>query len=538
VNVQQKLFVAPAIAIAMLLAFALFAMITMQHRGEVMAGVHETRVARSELSARTAHALATAHAGLQGIVTTPAGKDRASGDAVRTVLASLASAATKLEALGSALPAGGPEASLAARIRADLGDYVALAEGTLSLAATDAGAAAQRMLGAQATFDRLSVALGALIETQAALGQQAAEAARVAESEGLAAGWVWLAIAVVTSLTAALVMARSIVRPLKRASAIAGRIALGDLRSDVTVEGNDETTELMLSLKAMQECLRLIAQQVAETSQALAGAARHLASSTGEIERGTLEQSTAAQAAAASVEQLSASIASVAESAERVAAISGKTHTQARAGTRSLQEVTSGIDTMEGAVRDLAGTFGRYVDSTRTIDGMTRRVTEIAEQTSLLALNAAIEAARAGEQGRGFAVVADEVRKLAEKSAAAAREINVVTQSLQEGSGHVDAALERGNAFIASSQQHVQNVTGIIGRGDQLATEASQGVTEIHHSVREQTAATEGIARNIEAIARMAEDNARTVERTAEAARDLRCMAEELTTSIAHLRLR
>jgi len=64
-----------------------------------------------------------------------------------------------------------------------------------------------------------------------------------------------------------------------------------------------------------------------------------------------------------------------------------------------------------------------HLESTKRIDPLLGKISEIARQTNLIAINAAIEAARAGKAGLGFGVVADEVRRLAAKTREAAEDV-------------------------------------------------------------------------------------------------------------------
>ncbi len=314
------------------------------------------------------------------------------------------------------------------------------------------------------------------------------------------------------------------------AAGVVKRIAGGDLVFAVNIRPGDNSS-LLAAIGGMQHQLRAMVTEVRAASNQLGQTVAHFSGMTGEIGASTTAQSEAAASTAAAVEQMSVSIRSVADGAAEVDRQSAASLERTQEGNESLSRLIGEITLVEDSVNDIASTATVFIDSTRAITAMTREVRDIADQTNLLALNAAIEAARAGEQGRGFAVVADEVRKLAEKSAAAASEIDKVTRSLSEKSGQVEDAIGRGKTSLSTSQEHLENVAEVLGMANAEVTSTHKGMSEISASVREQTVAVNEIARNIERIAQMAEENSAAVRHVGEEGRRL----ENLVANLNHI---
>jgi methyl-accepting chemotaxis protein len=277
--------------------------------------------------------------------------------------------------------------------------------------------------------------------------------------------------------------------------------------------------------------------QIRDGAERVAQAADMLTGNVATVATSSERQTAAAEAIAAEVEQLSTSIASVAESAEHVRSQSANSLEHTRRGGDSLSQLVREIGQIQQIVERIAASVDDYVASANTIGSLTSEVKDIADQTNLLALNAAIEAARAGEQGRGFAVVADEVRKLAEKSARSANEIDSVTGALGHKSESLLDTVRNGIDALKTSQAALGEVSAVLNSSMGSVSEAHQGVDEITSSVREQKAASQDIAANLENIVRAAEEGNAVIGQTEAAARDFDAIAGDLRSAVSRFKV-
>lgn len=329
---------------------------------------------------------------------------------------------------------------------------------------------------------------------------------------------------------------RNIVKPARELVQDLNRLAQGNFSQPVRHSTEDEVGDVAASAERIRTDLGAIIAEVNQSTDEVSQAALQLSASADTVSGASQSQSEAATATATAVEQMSASIASVAENAEKASGLSTHSLERTTKGNETLSELIGEMGEVETSVDDIAQSVEEFVRSTHAITSMTRQVKEIAEQTNLLALNAAIEAARAGEQGRGFAVVADEVRKLAEKSAHSANEIDAVTRGLTKRSAAVENAIAKSRGSLQSSQDFLEEVAMVLGEAGHSVSEVTQDMNHIAHSVKEQTAASGDIAQHVNRIAHMAEDSLSAIQQTSDAARHLTQLASRLQGAIGRFK--
>ena len=342
-------------------------------------------------------------------------------------------------------------------------------------------------------------------------------------------------LAVVTLLILGLVinLSLSIQKSLKGILAALKPLTEGKLNGRLPADGSDELAVVARGVNGFIGEVQQIVAQVHRSAEQVSAASSQLSESAHQVLQGSESQSSSAAATAASTEELTVSVASIADAAEEVRQLSNASLQDALEGSRSVSQLHEAIDRVRQAVESIASDVGEFVSNTNRISGMTQQVREIADQTNLLALNAAIEAARAGEQGRGFAVVADEVRKLAERSSLSAGEIASVTQQLNSQSEQVSAAIQSGLQALEGSRTFVETVATTLDNAADSVRKASNGVDDVAASVSEQRTASADIARNIESIATMAEENNAASRSSYDAAAQLDVLANDLKGAIS-----
>lgn len=315
------------------------------------------------------------------------------------------------------------------------------------------------------------------------------------------------------------------------------RLAEGDLTHKAKIPGKDEFSWLAWEYDCARKSLfNLLTDLVRQTHQ-VGEAARQTASISGRITRSSDQQSDAASAIAASIEEMAVSTSEVTESMEQARQLANEAETESERGTGVISDVQNEVANIATAVRHSADVVDDLGRLSTEIQSIVKVIDEVAGQTNLLALNAAIEAARAGEQGRGFAVVADEVRKLAERTSQATQEIRGMIESIAKGTTEAVASmhqsvaqLERGVALAGEAGKAI----GMIHTSTHKVASTIAGVTD---AMAEQHSATAGISRNIEEIARTAASNSTETRQMDATAGAMDSLAREMTESTGKFKL-
>ncbi|GAB4344574.1 MAG: hypothetical protein Kow006_00680 [Gammaproteobacteria bacterium] len=334
-----------------------------------------------------------------------------------------------------------------------------------------------------------------------------------------------------------LIIRQGLQQRLMRFSAVAAKIADGDLTQRVEEQGASEVVLIARAFNTLTSRVRELVGEIIGAASQLSGAAHQASSITGHSRELIRQQQGETTQLATAMHEMVATVQEVARNTSEAARTAQVTDEKAQSGALQSVEAMGGIEVLVQRVEAAADVINNLERESEAIGAVLDVIRGVADQTNLLALNAAIEAARAGDQGRGFAVVADEVRSLASRTQESTQEIEEMIAKLQQGAQQAVGAMEDGRS-------KAQESVGLVEQVAESLAEIASGIRTIHDmtsqiatAAEEQTSVSEEINRNVVAANEKAETIAEEAKQTATAAEQVAGLAARLEQLVNRFRV-
>jgi len=197
-------------------------------------------------------------------------------------------------------------------------------------------------------------------------------------------------IAIILGILAAVFLTRHFTFRIKKLAATMGRIADGDLSTQVVIHDKDEIGELGISINRMVTSVGTIIASVKETASQVESSANMLNLVCEQLATSTEQMVAQTGTIATASEEMAATSSGIAQNCNMAAESSKQGNNLAAEGVFVVQKTVEGMQRIAERVKATAASLGSLGSRSDQIGDIVGTIEDIADQTNLLALNAAI----------------------------------------------------------------------------------------------------------------------------------------------------
>ncbi|QDV32351.1 methyl-accepting chemotaxis protein [Tautonia plasticadhaerens] len=346
-----------------------------------------------------------------------------------------------------------------------------------------------------------------------------------------------LGLTAVGVVTAALLVAGSLARPIRAAAEVARRIAVGDLTGQVDLHAEGEPGQLLAAFRTMTEYLRGLIGRMKSSSVQLLGTATTISAASRQQEQSVQAYGASTNQAAAAVKQITATSQELLGTMNDVNEVAAGTGAMAAEGHEALVNMDHSMRILAESTGSISSRLSVISERANNINLVVTTITKVADQTNLLSINAAIEAEKAGEYGRGFLVVAREIRRLADQTAVATLDIERMVKEMQQSVSAGVMEMDKFHEQVRQGVEEVNRVAGSLGQIIDAVRDLTPRFEQVTDGMRAQALGAEQIREAMVHLSEGAGQSAASLREFNDATERLRQAVGTLRDDIAFFKL-
>ncbi len=265
-------------------------------------------------------------------------------------------------------------------------------------------------------------------------------------------------LALLCTLVLAVLITRSITRPLLKLMEATRHVAEGNLTREIDIRRSDEVGQLAASFEAMLKNLKTVINNTVQASFQVAMSSDKVFKNSGMITKAAHQEAAAAEETTASMEEMAASIGQVAKNAEEVAASTEEISSTINEMAASIEQVGKNSEVMGASVEETSATVEQMLASVDLSARNTSAMAQGVDETSVMVENVLSSIEQISKSAESLKHIVADTSGTIEEMTRTVREVASRIEDTGEISRNAVKEAEEGGKAIYQSIESLQKI--------------------------------------------------------------------------------